>query len=137
MLYKPFKLNVPETVHDKLKVAVAAGGNKPISVKIKLDSEEQQHTLLLTRGQIEKLERARMIGKKRATVRLSRKQVQANVKYEGGFLGMLAALAARVLPSLLGGLATGLVSGAVEKAITSSGKGLYLQKKDVRREFNS
>ena len=129
MLYKPFKLNVPETVHDKLKVAVAAGGNKPISVKIKLDSEEQQHTLLLTRGQIEKLERARMIGKKRATVRLSRKQVQANVKYEGGFLGMLAALAARVLPSLLGGLATGLVSGAVEKAITSSGKGLYLQKK--------
>ena len=129
MLYKPFKLNVPETVHDNLKIAVAAGDAKPISVKVKLDSGEQQHTLLLTRGQIEKLERARMIGKKRATVRLSRKQVQANVKYEGGFLGMLAALAARVLPSLLGGLATGLVSGAVEKAITSSGKGLYLQKK--------
>ena len=129
MLYKPLKLNVPETVHDNLKIAVATGDAKPISVKVKLDSGEQQHTLLLTRGQIEKLERARMIGKKRATVRLSRKQVKANVKYEGGVLGMLAALAARVLPSLLGGLATGLVSGAVEKAITSSGKGLYLQKK--------
>ena len=127
-MYKPFKVNVPETVHDKLKVAVV-GDAKPVSVKVKLDGGEQQHTLLLTRGQIEKLERARMIGKKSATVRLSRKQVQANVKHEGGFLGMLAALAARVLPSLLGGLATGLVSGAVEKAITSSGKGLYLQKK--------
>ena len=40
---------------------------------------------------------------------------------------MLASLAARVLPSLLGGLATGLVSGAVEKAV--SGSGLYLQKR--------
>ena len=36
---------------------------------------------------------------------------------------MLASLAARVLPSLLGGL----VSGAVEKAV--SGSGLYLQKR--------
>ena len=132
MLYKPIKVNVPETIHDKLKVAVARGGasKKAISVKVKLDGEQQQrHTLLLTRAQIEKLERARMIGKKSATVRLSRKQVQVNIKHEGGFLGMLAALAARALPSLLGGLATGLVSGAVEKAITSSGKGLYLQKK--------
>ena len=44
-----------------------------------------------------------------------------------GFLGMLASLAARILPTLLGGLATGLVSGAVEKAV--SGSGLYLQKR--------
>lgn len=124
MLYKPTKVNVPETFHDKLKVAIGQTG-KAISVKIKLDGE-QQHTLLLTRGQIEKLERARMIGKKSATVRFSRKQVQVNVKHEGGFLGILASLAARVLPSLLGGLATGLVSGAVEKAV--GGSGLYLQK---------
>ena len=59
--------------------------------------------------------------------RLSRKQVQVNLKHEGGFLGMLASLAARILPTLHGGLATGLVSGAVEKAV--SGSGLYLQKK--------
>ena len=75
-----------------------------------------------------------MIGKKSVTLRLSRKQVQVNIKHEGGFLGMLAALAARALPSLLGGLATGLVSGAVEKAITSSGSGLYLHKKDARQK---
>ena len=56
---------------------------------------------------------------------MRRKQVTANVEHEGGFLGMLAGLAAKALPSLLGGLATGLVSGAVEKAV---GSGLFLHK---------
>ena len=131
MLYKPIKVNVPETIHEKLKLAIAQENRKTISIKIKLNDgsgeSDRKHTLLLTRGQIEKLERARLIGKKSTTVRLSRKQVQVNLKHEGGFLGMLAALAARVLPTLLGGLATGLISGAVEKAV--SGSGLYLQKR--------
>ena len=39
---------------------------------------------------------------------------------------MLAGLAAKALPSILGGLATGLVSGAVKRAV--SGDGLYLHK---------
>ena len=91
MLYKPTKVNVPETIQDKLKVAIKQGGNKAMSVKVKLNGE-QQHTLLLTRGQIEKLERARLIGKNHMTIRLSRKQVQVNLKYEGGFLGMLSLL---------------------------------------------
>ena len=130
MLYKPVKVNVPEAVHDRLKFSIANGNKKPISIKVKLDAGDEsarKHTLLLTRGQIDKLERARLIGKKCATVRLSRMQVQANLKHEGGFLAMLASLAARILPTLLGGLATGLVSGAVEKAV--SGSGLYLQKR--------
>ena len=55
---------------------------------------------------------------------MSKKRVKANKQYRGGFLGMLAALAAKALPTLLGGLATGLVSEAVEKAI--GGRGLYL-----------
>ena len=37
---------------------------------------------------------------------------------------MLAELAAKALPALLGGLATGLVSGFVQKAV--GGRGLYL-----------
>ena len=40
---------------------------------------------------------------------------------------MLAGLAAKALPSLLGGLATGLVSGAVKHAV-AGGDGLYLHK---------
>ena len=38
---------------------------------------------------------------------------------------MLAGLAAKALPSIVGGLATGLVSGAVKRMI---GDGLYLHK---------
>ena len=130
MLYQPIKVNVPERIHERLKLAIAEENKKPISIKVKLDDgdeSDRKHTLLLTRGQIEKLERARLIGKKNVTVRMSCKQVQANLKHEGGFLGMLAGLAARFLPTLLAGLATGLVSGAVEKAV--SGSGLYLQKR--------
>ena len=50
--------------------------------------------------------------------------MKANVQQCGGFLGLLAGLAAKALPALLGGLATGLVSGAVESAV--GGRGLYL-----------
>ena len=59
-------------------------------------------------------------------IRFSKRQVQANVQHHGGFLGMLAGLAAKALPSLLGGLTTGLVSGAVKHAV--GGNGLYLHK---------
>ena len=59
-------------------------------------------------------------------IRFSKRQVQENVQHKGGFLGMIAGLAAKAIPSLLGGLATGLVSGAVERAM--GGDGLYLHK---------
>ena len=52
--------------------------------------------------------------------------MQENVKHQGGFLGMLAGLAAKALPHLLKGLASGLVSGAVKKVV--GGYGLYLHK---------
>ena len=42
------------------------------------------------------------------------------------FLGMVAGLAAKALPSILGGRATGLVPGAVKRAV--GGDGLYLHK---------
>ena len=74
-----------------------------------------------------KIERAIRAGKKVLTIRMSRKQVRANVKVEGGFLGALLSLAEKALPSLLGGLATGLVSGGVERAI--KGNGLFLGKR--------
>ena len=49
------------------------------------------------------------------TIRMSRKQVKANVKFEGGFLSVLIKLAKKALPTLLVGLATGLISSGVEK----------------------
>ena len=75
-----------------------------------------------------KIERAIRAGKKVLTIWMSRKQVCANVKVEGDFLGTLLFLVSRVLPTLFGGLATGLISGGVERAI-KGGNGLYLGKK--------
>ena len=123
-MYSPVKLNVPEKFHEKIKTGLSR--DKPVSIKTRLEGEGNE-TVLLTRGQIAKIERAKLIGKKTISIRLSRKQVRVNIKHEGGFLGMLAGLAARILPSLLTGLATGAVSGAVEKAI--SGNGLFLTKR--------
>ena len=78
--------------------------------------------LLLTKRQISKLEK----GRKNVLISMSKRQLRANVKYEGGFLSVLAGLAARALPTVLSGLSAGLLSGLVEKAV--KGDGLYLQK---------
>ena len=101
-MYTPIKLNVfTNDQHDKLKNAIAH--QKAVSIKLNLEDNSSadgggKHVLLLTRGQIAKIERARLIGKRRVTVHLSKRQVQENVKHQGGFLGMLAGLAARALP---------------------------------------
>ena len=123
-MYTPIRVNVPSNQHEKLKEAITR--KKPVSLRLHKEDlkADGNQTLLLTRSQLARLERAKLIGKG-ITIRMSRKQVTTNVEHEGGFLGMLAGLAAKALPSLLGGLATGLVSGAVEKAV---GSGLFLHK---------
>ena len=90
--------------------------------------------MLLTPTQINRLDKAQVEGR-RAQIRLSARQVAKNVSYTGEFLAALASLAtrviplaARVLPTVLPGLATGLLSGGINKAIIGSGGvvGLYL-----------
>ena len=73
------------------------------------------------------MQRAISSGRNVTTVRMSKRQVKYNTKFEGGFLSMLLKLATKALPVLLGGLATGVLSGAVEKAV--SGNGLFLGKR--------
>ena len=126
-MYTSAKVTVFDDQHDKLKNAIAH--QKSISIKLNLDHSGGggEHTLLLTRGQIARIERSKMIGKRQVTLHLSKRQVQATVQHRGGFLGMLAGLAAKALQSLLGGLATGLVSGAVRRAV-GRGSGLYFHK---------
>ena len=74
-----------------------------------------------------KLQAAKDKGQKSTTVRFSRRQVEANRKHEGGFLGLLASLAATAIPAILGAVATGAISGAVKKSV--SGNGLFLHRK--------
>ena len=67
------------------------------------------------------------------TIRMTSKQLKHNTKIDGGFLGLLAGLAARAIPMLaktvipaLGvGALSGLASTGVQKAM---GSGLYLKK---------
>ena len=79
-------------------------------------------------------------GGRRVQIRISARQVAKNVSYTGGFFAALAPLiaralplAARVLPTIMSGLATGLLSGGDHKAISGNGvvrDGLYLRKHD-------
>ena len=57
------------------------------------------HILLLTPAQINRLDKAQVEGR-RAQIRMSARQVATNVSYTGGFLGMLAPLAARAARAL-------------------------------------
>jgi len=115
------KVHVPRNIHEKLKSLVAQDKIMPV----KIDLMDGDDVLLLTPGQIIKMENAKNVGKKSIIFRFSRRQVRANVQHEGGFLGALMAMAAKVLPTLLTGLASGVIGGLVEKAL-SKGSGLYL-----------
>ena len=124
-MYRPVKVHIPESVHEKLKSLIAQ--DKKIPVKISLADGDD--ILLLTAGQIIKMANAKRNGDKSVIFRFSRKQVRANVKHEGGFLGTLISMATKFLPPLLTGLASGVIGGLAEKAISKSGSGLYLGKK--------
>ena len=123
-MFRPVKVHIPENVHEKIKSLVMQDKKMPV----KIDLVEGSDVLLLTPGQIIIMENAKKAGKKSVILRLSRRQVRANVKHEGGFLGALMSMAATVLPTLLTGLASGVLGGLAEKAI-SKGSGLYLGKR--------
>ena len=127
-MYQEVKVHVPKEFHEKIKSLLAKDQSKK-GIPIKLNIEKGDELLLLTRGQIIRMQKARSQGKKTITLRFSRKQVQANVQHEGGFLSAIMSVASKVLPTLLTGLASGLIGGLAEKAITKSGSGLYLGKR--------
>ena len=108
-MYEPSNLNISVDQHDKLKKAIQS--NKAVTIKV---SSNGKNKLLLTHSQIQRIERARLIGKQKVSIHLSKKQVKAIIAYKGGFLAALASLAARALPTILGGLTTGLLSDGIE-----------------------
>lgn len=125
-MYTPIQVNIPSQQIEKIRKAVDK--KKSASIQIVLNANGNNNkTLLLTPSQIKRLERAKLIGKPTINIRFSKKQLQSNMEHSGGFLGMLAGLAAKALPSLATGLATVLASGAAKKLI--EGDGLFLQKK--------
>ena len=130
--YDTVKLDISPDQHEKLKHAAENG--KSVSMRVNISKKAGRHTFLLTHSQRNRLERAKLMKKANVIIKLSRKQIKANAEHRGGFIGTLLGLASKVLPTLLGGLATGLISGGIEKAVTgrgfqsSNGNGLYLYK---------
>ena len=127
------KVAIAENQLEKLKASL---NKSSLAIKICLkpksqgSGEDDQHVLLLTRGQINALERAHASGRRNfKTIRLSKNQIKKNLAHEGGFLGFLARLASKALPSLAKGLASGFVSGASNEVLGKSGDGLYLFKR--------
>ena len=125
--YINVKVNIPEWRKEKLQHAIKA--SCPM-VSIRLDHEDLQGNdiIAITNSQAKQIAKAHE-DVKGITIRITSKQL----KLEGGFLGLLAGLAARVIPMLaktvipaLGvGALSGLASSGVQKAM---GSGLYLKK---------
>ena len=133
MLYTPVKVTVAEDQLERLKSDL----KKPfVSIKIRLKGKkdvDNEHTLLLTRAQIDSINRVRSIGKRKfKTIRMSRNQIEKNISHQGGFLSFLAGLASKALPMLAKGLAGGFMSGVADQVLGNkkSGDGLYLFKKE-------
>ena len=122
------KVNISEGQKEKIQHAIKAHCS---AVSIRL-GHEGNDIIAVTESQAKKLAKAYKNGKG-ITIRMSPRQLKHNMKVEGGFLGLLAGLAARALPMLaktvlpaLGvGALSGLASSGVQKAM---GSGLYLKK---------
>ena len=124
------------------RVSISEGQKKNIrnaiesktGVSIKLSNSDLigDDLILITKAQAKRIEKALETGKG-IKLKMSKTQVKKNLQVEGGFLGMLAGLAARALPFLaknilpaLGiGALTGVANAGVSKAL---GNGLYLKR---------
>ena len=129
--YINVKVNISEWQKEKLQHAVKSNCSA-VSIHLAHEDLQGNDILAVTRSQANKLAKAHENGKS-ITIRMSSKQLKHNTKIEGGFLGLLAGLAARalpmvartVLPALGVGALSGLASSGVQKAM---GSGLYLKK---------
>ena len=133
--YNNVKVNISEGQRKKLKSALENGIDK---VSIQLDPEglmRGEDILAVTKRQLNNMAKA-LQNRKGVRITMSPTQLKYNMTMEGGFLGMLAGLAARALPFLataaktvlpqLGiGALQGLASTGIKKIM---GEGLYLKK---------
>ena len=86
MLYTPVKVTVAEDQLERLKSDL----KKPfVSIKIRLKGKkgvDDEHTLLLTRAQIDSINRVRSAGKRKfKTIRMSKYQIKKNISHKEDF----------------------------------------------------
>ena len=122
MRYTPHQVYVEPQQEKRLQKAIERKGGASITISF---DEPKNETLLFTKDQIARIERASLMGKK-IKIRMSAPQVRANTEHHGGFLW---ALAARLAPAILKGIAGAAASHVVSNVLSKKkGQGLYLQK---------
>ena len=133
--YTNVKVNISEGQRNKLKSALEKNAEK---VTIHLNHEglmTGEDVLAVTKRQIRSMVKAAQ-NNKGVRITMSPTQLKYNLTMEGGFLGMLAGLAARALPflataakTILPHLGIGALSGVANAGVQKlMGNGLYLKK---------
>ena len=140
--YRKFDVNLPKTPSFRKKNASFIENNLPFVDIMFLSRKEAKGStfrclaipdlqgndiIAITNSQANKMTKAHENGKG-IMIRMSSSQLKHNTKIEGGFLGLLAGLAARALPMLaktvlpaLGvGALSGLASSGMQKAMGSA-----------------
>ena len=90
-------VKISDDPQQKLKHAVDT--KSPMSIRLNYKDLCGTDVLALTNSQVNRMTKAYQDGKG-ITIKLSKRQVFHSMKIEGGFLGFLAGLAAKVLPCL-------------------------------------
>ena len=103
------KVNISEGQKEKLQHAIKANCSA-VSIRLGHGDLKGNDILAITESQAKKLAKAYENGKG-ITIRMSSRQLKHNMKVEGGFLGLLAGLAARALPMLAKNSFTGVRCG--------------------------
>ena len=86
-MYEPVRVVVAAEQRDKLKSLI---NQKTLPVKIDLRGTSSADTLLLSQRQVASIEKARALGKRKfKTIRMSRRQIEKNRSYQGGYLSLL------------------------------------------------
>lgn len=124
-MYTEIKVKISENQKGKIQKAIK--NDKPVTIRID-PRESGEDILALTKTQINKLSKGKPVN-----IKLSKTQLNHNLKIEGGFLGALAGLAARALPAIaskvLPALGVGALSGLASTGVNKIfGDGLYLSK---------
>lgn len=129
-MYTNVNVNVSDSQKQKLKKALTTG--QDLSLHLSHGDLVGNDVLAVTQSQLNRLKKAHEAGKG-ITIKMSKTQIAHNMNVEGGFLPLLAGLAAKVIPFLTGtvlpalgvGALSGLASSGVQKLV---GNGLYLKK---------
>ena len=86
-MYEPVRVAIACEQREKLNSLI---NQKSLPVKIDLKDTSSLDTLLLSQRQIASIEEARALGRRKyKTIRMSRRQIEKNRSYQGGYLSLL------------------------------------------------